>query len=433
MANRKLGMGDNFIKFAYENANGTTGVSAVVHLTGTITSASIRQSLVLLQSRHPLLRASFSPSGDSLEIDEHIFPLPLDIIARNDPEQWKHVYRQHLNQAFALKEGYLWRATYLTGENINEQEHELIVSFHHCVIDGLSIGIFYRDLLNYARIILEGGRPEVKKLPLLPNTEAMLKKHVTWEQYKAGSESGFTELLKIIDQLYSYEKDAPLMERTTEFFVMESNENELLQMLNRVRKNDSTLTSLLSAALLIAVYRVKGGMNSNGRIQVANTPVNMRNNCLPPIGLDNIGPYVSMISTFHYTDRDTSVWDLARSFKESSIKAIEEQSYGPRDINKLEYLQMLSGLNEGPFADKYVLGVGVTNYGVIDLPADYGLFQINKFYSGASRHGGDWLTLLHTATFDNKLTYCFCYEEPLLSSENAGKIIEEFFGILFNC
>lgn len=427
---RNLGMGETYVKFAYDNANGTTGVSAVVQLSGPITADLIKKSLTFLQARHPLLRASFSPSGDSFIIDEQATELPLSIMDRDHPEKWKQIYEQHLNEPFALKAGYLWRAAYLCNKNDYQGEHELIVSFHHAIIDGWSIGIFYRDMLNYARMILEGQIPKVDLLPLLPNTDVLQKKEVSWEQYTVGNKIGMNELMKIADQLYSYERNVTLMERSTRFLIQESDENELHKMLDKARENNATLTSLLSAALLLAVFRVKGDTNGRGQVQVSMTPVNMRNNCNPIIGPDHIGPYVSAINTFHFTDQNTALWELARSFKDSSIKAVEEQIYMPRDFDRQAYIQMLSGMGQGPLVGKYTLGAAVTNYGVIDLPVAYGPILIKHFYSGAARHAGDWLILLHMATIDDKLSYCFCYENPLLSIKNAEKIVHEFFFII---
>ena len=79
---------------------------------------------------------------------------------------------------------------------------------------------------------------------------------------------------------------------------------------------------------------------------------------------------------------------------------------------------------------KFHLGAGVTNYGVLDLPVKYGPLHLKGFFSGASRHWGDWLTLLHTTTVGGKLYSCFCYEEPLLSGNSAALIVKQFTSIL---
>ncbi len=430
MQTKKLGLGETYVKFAYDNANGTTCVSAVIQLTGPITEKLVEQSLNLVQARHPLLRASFSTSGDSLLIDEKATELPLDILSRKDPEQWKQIYHQHLNEPAVTEKRYLWRATFLCNKKQDQAEHELIVSFHHTIIDGWSIGIFYRDLLNYARLILEGQTPKTDPLPLLPNTEVLQKKEVSAEQYFSENKNRIDELIKISDQLYSYEQNTPLLERTTRFLINDSGEEEMRRMLDKAREHNTTLTSLLSAALLLAVYKVKEDTDGKGRMQVCATPVNMRNNCDPIIGPDHIGPYISMFNTLHFTAQNTSVWKLAGSFKESSIKAIEEQSYAPKDFDRQLYTQMLSNMGKGPFSGRYILGAAVTNYGVIDLERTHGPFKIKHLYSGATRHAGDWLMLLHTATLNNSLSYCFCYEEPLLRAKNAESIVREFFALL---
>lgn len=182
---------------------------------------------------------------------------------------------------------------------------------------------------------------------------------------------------------------------------------------------------------MIAVYRVKS--NENGpltRRQIATTPVDMRTRCNPMIGGENIGCFVSSVRTTHLTNKHTTFWGLARSFSRKVSRAIEEQAYRPRKFSRPKYIKMLGGLKGGPLEQKFPLGIGVTNYGLLDLPVSYDPFYVKKFYSGAARHWGDWLVLLHTATVGGKLFCCFCYEEPLLSKKTAKRIAQEFVSIL---
>ncbi len=79
---------------------------------------------------------------------------------------------------FIDKQRYLWRATLLLDES--GQEHELVASFHHTIMDGKSFADFFRDLLAYAHSIAGNGKPEVTPLPLLPNLEMVLDKEVSW-------------------------------------------------------------------------------------------------------------------------------------------------------------------------------------------------------------------------------------------------------------
>ena len=176
---------------------------------------------------------------------------------------------------------------------------------------------------------------------------------------------------------------------------------------------------------------MKSGNNVDApRPQIVVTPINLRSHCSPVVGEENIGCFVSIASTIHLIDKETSLWTLARSFGTELKNAVEEQVYGIKDFNRQEYIEMLGSLDKGLFDQKFHLGAGVTNFGVFDIPVYNGPLELKDFYAGTARHWGDWLMVLHAATVGGKLFYCFCYEEPLLSKESAEGIVGEFNSLL---
>jgi NRPS condensation-like uncharacterized protein len=431
--NRELGMLETYVKFFYEEANGTTGVTAVIQLAGPLTADLIKRGLLLLQKRHPLLRATLSQSKsgrDCFEIDKEPLEMPLNIQNRVGSEQWIQIYERQLNETFISRQRYLWHLTALLDDS-KEGNHELIASFHHTIIDGQSLGNFFCDLLSYLQALSNGETTEIESLPMMPNFEQLQDKMVGWNKYLQKSEAGFKQLLDIKDDLYPYENNPPLFERQTKVICDESGKSQLERMVSRSRENNTTLTSLLYAALLLALYQVKGEEDGHsGRHQITVTPVDMRSRCSPVIASDVIGSYVSVVTTVHHVETNTPLWDLARSCGEQIKKGVGEQAYYPKAFDRETFLEILRGMGKGPLEGKFFLGIGITNYGLLDLPLEFGPFHVNKFHSGATRHAGDWLMLLHTASVGGKLCYDFCYEVPLLSEKTAGKIVETFFSIL---
>ena len=51
--NRDLGMLETYVKFFYEESNGTTGVTAMVQLAGPLDADLLKQGLTLLQKTSP--------------------------------------------------------------------------------------------------------------------------------------------------------------------------------------------------------------------------------------------------------------------------------------------------------------------------------------------------------------------------------------------
>jgi len=250
-------------------------------------------------------------------------------------------------------------------------------------------------------------------------------------EHRERSEVAFSNLLSIGSHLYPYELNVPLHQRKTTAICHEADKEQMARMIGICKQNGTTLTSLLSASLLIAVHRTKNGKNDEvPRLQIATTPVNLRALCDPIVGEENIGCFVSAVTTAHSIGSETSLFDLARSFTTALRGAIQEQVYATSELDRQEYIEALGSFDKGLFSEKYHLGVGVTNYGLLDIPACSGPLQLKGFYSGAVRHWGDWLMLLHTASAGGKLSCCFCYAEPLLSKESADLIVKEFVSLL---
>jgi hypothetical protein len=430
---RTLGLTETYLKYCYEHAKGTTGVVAMVGLSGPLTEQLVEKSLRAMQRRHPLLRAFLAESKEKreyLKIDKRPSMVPLQIVKRKRPDQWRDVYERNLNICFVKENSYLWQASLLLAGDEMEQKHELVVSFHHIIIDGLSIGIFFRDFCRCLENIAAGQDYEPHELSLLPPLESLLKKKVTWPEYVKGAKAGFAELLELQEQLYSYETSVPLALRKTKSIFYDVRSPELSRMIDACHENKTTLTCLMSAALLLATHQAFSDDKNGRRSQIAFTPVNMRIHCDPVVTPDNIGCFVSAVRTTHIMDKKTPLWPLARSFGKKLSRGLEEQAFTPSRFDKAEHLERMGSLDKGFLERKYHLGVGVTNYGVFDMPVDHGPFHIDEFYSGAARHWGDWLILAHAATLGKKLYVSFCYEEPLLSPERAKAIADKCLSML---
>jgi len=431
---RALGMIENYVNFCSDHARGTTCVVAMLQVSGPLEVELMKQSMALLQKKHPLLRASITRSNDGqdfLQVDKEPVGCPLVVVQRENSGHWKQVYERYLNETIDKGKRYLWRATLLLNKDGKTPEHELVMYFHHTIIDGLSIGALFKDLLHYYEMISSGKVPQIDSLPLLPSVDDLLSPKIKWEEHLKKGQVIFSNLSSIGDHLYPYEQDAPLHQRKSSVEYYETDEEQLTRLVNFCKENGTTLTSLLSAALLIAVHKVKGGKDSAGtRQHLATTPVDVRNQCNPKVGSENIGCFVSAVSTLHLIDMETSLLDLSHSFTTEIRKAVQEQVYATTEFRHKEYTEMLGSLDMGPFGQKYHLGAGVTNYGVLDIPVHSGPLHCKGFYSGAVRHWGDWLTLMHAASVGGKLYCCFCYEKPLLSKKSAEAILQEFVSLL---
>jgi amino acid adenylation domain-containing protein len=151
-----------------EPGNNAFNVPIAIRLSGRVDSDALAQSLNEIVRRHEVLRTSFTTIEGKLGqvIDpEHVLQLPvLDYSGLNEEERQEQV-RQHAAHetatAFDLSHGPLLRAKLL---RLSEDEHVLLMTMHHIVSDGWSMGILIREV---AALYEAFSRGEASPLPEL--------------------------------------------------------------------------------------------------------------------------------------------------------------------------------------------------------------------------------------------------------------------------
>ncbi|HEX6292026.1 MAG TPA: amino acid adenylation domain-containing protein [Herpetosiphonaceae bacterium] len=141
----------------------------VVHLRGRLDVTVLERSLHQIVQRHDVLRASFvDVDGVPMQRVEQEATVTLrrvDLRELPQPEQ-AVVVRRHTSdearQPFDLAQGPLLRTLLL---QLGPQEHLLLLTLHHIIADGWSIGVFVRELAEIYTALID-GRPA--SLPALP-------------------------------------------------------------------------------------------------------------------------------------------------------------------------------------------------------------------------------------------------------------------------
>ncbi len=433
---RTMGLTESYSKICHDHANCTTNLVGMIQLTGPLTADRIQQALTLMQKRHPVLRAFIANSdkkNDHLEIDDQPVTLPFHIISQESKNQWMDIVEQSIGTPFTQNDHYLWRLTLLNNKEDKTSTHTLIVTFLHSISDGLSVGTFFSELLDY---LSQGQVPslqDIKSLPFLPPVEHMLKNTTSWTDFLTKNMLKFSEFITL-NKLNTYEKFVPLEQRFTKLVYSEIDESTLDKLLLMCRNENTTLTGLLTATLALAVYNVTVKPNSSRKLkQLTFTPVSTRKYCDPEINNDQMGCFVNFYQTKHIINKKQNLWKLARSYKHQLDKAIEDPgNMPPKQFSKNILVKSLASFNSGLTKNIFTYGIGVTNIGRIELPLQSNSLQVTKFYFGTNRNLGDWLTLLHVATVENRLFLSFCHAVPLLSETAATKIADEVVSILRN-
>ena len=134
-----------------------------VRLLGALDLAALQGTFDALVARHETLRTTFIESGDALlqvVNPPHRVPLALESIASAALSGAIHAETQAL---FDLTHGPLLRVKLL---QLAEQEHVLVLTLHHIVSDGWSMGVLAHEFVSLYRSFNVGQAPTLSALPV---------------------------------------------------------------------------------------------------------------------------------------------------------------------------------------------------------------------------------------------------------------------------
>jgi len=122
--------------------------SAWLRLRGAFDLDRLTRSWQRLVDRHEALRATFEPNGDEQRIHPTMMiEIPFVDLSRLGTEEreqgLQHLLQEEVSAPFDLVEGPLYR---LGVAKLSENEHALLVTLHHIVCDGCSLGVLVQEL-----------------------------------------------------------------------------------------------------------------------------------------------------------------------------------------------------------------------------------------------------------------------------------------------
>ena len=240
-------------------------IPASVRIEGDLDVAALQQSLHEILRRHEVLRMSFtSEKGRPAATLSNIDLLPMPVIdLREIPQQEREADARRLAQNEAMQPFALGRAPLLRAKllRFDEKEHWLLLTTHHMICDGWSLGVFYRDLSVLYDAFRQKCAPALPELHLdYPGfvsrqrellRPAMLEKQLAyWEEKLKGP-------LPTLD--LPADRPRPPIQTyrgETQFFALPSSLCAGLRKLSR--REDVTLFMLLLAAFQALLNRYTG-------------------------------------------------------------------------------------------------------------------------------------------------------------------------------
>ncbi|HEU4880987.1 MAG TPA: condensation domain-containing protein, partial [Longimicrobium sp.] len=153
-----------------EPGSATYNIPAALRLTGALDERALERALGEIVRRHEALRITFGEvDGSPVQVIAPFdgFALPVeDLSGLGDADREAAAKRRagdEASHAFDLSAGPLFRAALL---RLGEEDHVLLLTMHHIVSDGWSMGVLFRELSALYEAYREGRESPLPDLPV---------------------------------------------------------------------------------------------------------------------------------------------------------------------------------------------------------------------------------------------------------------------------
>jgi amino acid adenylation domain-containing protein len=149
-------------------ASGNYNISWAVQLSGELNVSALQQSLAEIVARHEVLRTYFiEQDAEAVQVIMAALPFKYSLMDLSlQPQEHSEVQAildAEANEAFDLKQAPLIRALLI---KLSDQDHVLMITIHHIVSDGWSMGVFRQELSSLYTAFSQGQASTLAELPI---------------------------------------------------------------------------------------------------------------------------------------------------------------------------------------------------------------------------------------------------------------------------
>ena len=387
-----------------------------IHFKGELDVNALERSLNEIVRRHEILRTNFrTVDGQPKQIVTPAWPLMLSVTSlQHLPVNERELEAQRVSveegrRSFNLAHDALLRARLL---QLAEDEHVLLLTSHHIVSDGWSLGVFLSELAALYEAFARGNPSPLPELAIQYGDFAVwqrdslqdefLKPHLDyWTQQLAGDRA----LLGL-----PFDHPRPLMQTSNGARQQLSLDGPLTAALKVLSKEEgTTLFTVLLTAFKILLRRYAGETDI-----IVGTPISGRNQT----EIENlIGLFMNTLVLRTDLSGDPDFRETLRRVKEVSLAAYEyqevpfeklvEELQPERDLSRMPLFQVMFAFQNVPMPSLELSGVSLK---LLDVNINTAKFD---------------LTLNLTETFDGLNGY-FEYNTDLFEASTITALSEHF-------
>lgn len=427
---RKLGLVEKWMELSHELGGGI--IVNIAEIEGKLKPEIVQQALKLVQQRHAMLQVYIVETENGMYFQsEGITEIPLQVIYQQYENEALKIAEKELHTKFPPGKTPLCRLTLLYFPE-NQTTCQMIITFHHGIVDGLSCMQFINDLLLYSQKIADGENiPQIESLELMPAIENLVNYDLIQETEI--TKTSVNEQINLKPQLI-IEGKASANERFSKILPRNLSQDITKMLISKCKQEETTVHGAICAAMLFAFTNL---LSPNEQINLAyGLPVNLRKYCQPEINHQNLGCFISVLGFNQLVDKNTSFWDLARKckskihnslisgiplnlLKQNRFRSLDRELMAQSVISKEEQM----GRNNA---------FSISNRGKFQVGYKQDKIKIKDLYFATGQHlGGDcfWLGVV---TLNDQIFFSFVYVDPVISDQTANKFADDVIHILHN-
>ncbi|XP_077867841.1 uncharacterized protein LOC144357572 [Saccoglossus kowalevskii] len=424
-----------------------------------LTQDMLIKAAIKIRSRHPILRMRILDVIDSNGVERKFFQ-PIENSAVDVKsiigDDWIEVHSNELATGFDTLNGPLWRLRLLKGTTGASQIEDVykstfIVTFHHSIIDGITMMHFVDELLDYLDQVVKGNDDIPESLPLYPSLEKAIGiTHMPWWKVfitfvVLAKQHFFKPSNPYIDRFGMEMIRNPGVHHETKVIPIEFTKQETTMIKTYSSEHKATVNGTLLAAANLAIARIINRKSQKSIHIRTEFLANLRGMCTPPLDpKESFGtyapPYIMHVDVSSATyDRDAFgkfassltqrshemvrkgegqelvqfvrvLYDLGISFENFHEDSVRDQKSGYRGGGVL----LLSNL-------------GNLNYFTKDKPR---VFEITSKHNACSMHKMGSIFDNYAATIHGRLLWTVAYATNVVTKEQAQEFADMVVDVL---
>ena len=402
-------------------------IVSVLQIESAPTPHILKQSLQILQNRHPFLRARLLHEKGTYYFAKLVEPaLPFYFLPRWNSDHWIYIAEVELAKRIDTLTGPLFRCTYLY--DAAGERGDLILSFYHSIVDTSSVSQFLHELLVVCASFMDQKTVSLYELPPPPPAESRFPSNfrglpLALSQLRYGFQQMMGEFLYLM-QTRSQRIPPVHMHPSQGHILSVQLPGDLTESLIQcARKEGRTLNSVLNSAVLLAVNRhLYAGQPVLMRTI---SSASLRPYVQPPLGDEDLASYISFLRHTVSVSGGMDFWALARSLHkkiDSSLKS------GDKFIAATLAESLVWRLTS---SESVRIAATALNYsGVVPVQAVYGSVRAVGLHGFVSAYDLGPELAAEALIFNNQLFLDFVFLETDMSREEARAIVEEIKSIL---